>query len=208
MSTFLWVTLKGAKMNGRPLPVNHGFPLRIVAPGIAGARSVKWLDRITVQANESSNFYQKYDYKILPPEVTDKEIAEKYWDVIPAIQDMPINSVIAMPQSGETLRRSSRVMVKGYALPQGDHGPVTRVEVSTDGGITWMDATIVDGARDRGKWCWALWETEITLEKGESRRILSRATDAGGNVQGGSPEWNLRGVAYDGYGEARNLRVV
>lgn len=197
-----------AKMNGKPLSVNHGFPLRIVAPGIAGARSVKWLDRITVQATESGNFYQQYDYKVLPPEATDKETAKMHWNVTPAIQDMPINSVVALPQTGETLRNSSQIVVKGYALPQGDQGPVTRVEVSADDGDTWMDATIVDGARDRGRWSWALWEIQITLEKGENRRILSRATDAGGNVQGASPEWNLRGVAYNGYGEARNLRVV
>lgn len=195
-------------MNGKPLPVNHGFPIRIVAPGIAGARSVKWLDRITVQANESNNFYQQFDYKVLPPEATDKESAKKYWDVTPAIQDMPINSVIALPRNGETLRSSSRVVVKGYALPQGDHGPVTRVEVSADDGETWTDATVIDEARDHGKWCWALWEAEITLEKGESRRILSRATDAGGNVQCASPEWNLRGVAYNGYGEVRSLKVI
>ena len=196
------------KMNGKPLPVNHGFPLRIVAPGIAGARSVKWLDRITVQATESSNFYQQHDYKVLPPEAVDKETANKYWSVTPAIQDMPINSVIGVPQGGGTLRSSSPITVKGYALPQGDQGPVTRVEVSADDGNTWKDATILDGAKDRGKWCWALWETEVTLDKGADRRILSRATDAGGNVQRASAEWNLRGVAYNGYGEARNLTVV
>ena len=200
--------LIGPKMNGKPLTVNHGFPLRIVTPGIAGARSVKWLDRITVQAHESSNFYQRYDYKILPPEATDKKTAAKYWNVTPAIQDMPINSVIALPQSDELLRCSPPVMVKGYALPQGDQGPVTRVEVSADNGGTWKDATLIDGGRDRGKWCWALWETEITLEKGENMRILSRATDAGGNIQSACPGWNLRGVAYNGYGEARNLKVV
>ena len=195
-------------MNGRPLPFNHGFPIRIIAPGIAGARSVKWLDRITVQANESNNFYQQYDYKILPPGATDKEAAKQYWAVTPAIQDMPINSVIAVPQDDETLSSDTHITVKGYALPQGDQGPVTEVEVSTDGGETWMDATIIDGAEHRGKWCWALWETTVTLEKGEGRRVLSRATDAGGNVQSACPQWNLRGVAYSGYGEARNLRVV
>ncbi|KAI9880875.1 MAG: hypothetical protein M1830_010470 [Pleopsidium flavum] len=186
------------EMNGRSLPFNHGFPIRIVAPGIAGARSVKWLDRITVQANESKNFYQHYDYKILPPEVTNKEAAEKYWDMIPAIQDMPVNSVIAVPQSGETLSSSSQIVVEGYALPQGDQGPVRKVEVSTDDGQSWKNARIIDENGDRAKWCWTLWKAMVTLEKGEERRILSRATDAGGNVQCACPQWNLRGVAYNG----------
>ena len=48
------------KMNGKPLSPNHGAPVRVITPGIAGARSVKWLDRITVQMSESENFYQRY----------------------------------------------------------------------------------------------------------------------------------------------------
>jgi sulfite oxidase len=47
------------QMNGKPLSPNHGAPVRVVTPGIAGARSVKWLDRVTVQTCESDNFYQK-----------------------------------------------------------------------------------------------------------------------------------------------------
>ncbi len=195
-------------MNGRPLPVNHGFPIRIIAPGIAGARSVKWLDRITVQTTESKNFYQQYDYKILPPEATNNEAAKKHFHMTPAIQDMPVNSVIAVPQSGETLSSSSHIVVEGYALPQGDQGPVTKVEVSIDDGESWINATIVDAIGDRGKWCWTLWKTMVILKKGEDRCILSRATDAGGNVQCACPQWNLRGVAYDGYGDARNLKVT
>lgn len=48
------------EMNGKPLSPNHGAPVRVITPGIAGARSVKWLDRITVQMSESENFYQRY----------------------------------------------------------------------------------------------------------------------------------------------------
>ena len=91
-------------MNPNPLPPNHGAPVRIIAPGIAGARSVKWLESITVQASESENHYQGRDYKVLPPEATNKEEAEKFWATTPALQDMPINSVIGVPQSGEAVK--------------------------------------------------------------------------------------------------------
>lgn len=47
------------QMNGKPLSANHGAPVRVVTPGIAGARSVKWLDKVTVQMSESDNFYQR-----------------------------------------------------------------------------------------------------------------------------------------------------
>ena len=108
-------------MNGKPLPVNHGFPVRMIVPGVSGCRSVKWVDEITVQLEESRNLYQRYDYKRLPPEATDKETAKQYWDRTPSLQDMPINSVIAEPNNNDTIRLppSGNIEIKGYALPQG-----------------------------------------------------------------------------------------
>ena len=196
-------------MNGKPLSVDHGFPIRAVVPGVAGCRSVKWLDRITVQTEESANFYQQRDYKILPPEATDKYIAEKYWNSSPPIQDMPVNCVIAIPQTGDivTLSPSGTIEVKGYALPQGDQGPVIQVEVSIDEGKTWKDAEIDDCCKGNGKWCWTLWKTVVSLNERENVHILSRATDAGGNAQPPRSLWNLRGVGYNGYGESRNIQL-
>ena len=179
-------------------------------PGIAGARSVKWLDRITVQAEESGNFYQQRDYKVLPPEATCKEAATKYWDVTPALQDMPVNSVITSPRINETVKLSSNGLleVKGYALPKGDQGPVVKVEISVDNGDTWQEADIAGDARHAGKWSWVLWKSRVKVARGPDRRILSRATDQGGNTQAAQPQWNLRGVCYNGFGESRNLTVT
>ena len=217
-------------MNGKPLPINHGFPVRIIVPGVSGCRSVKWVDQITVQLEESRNLYQRYDYKRLPPEATDKESAKRFWDKTPAIQDMPVNSAIAKPQNGDTIRLppSGTIEIKGYALPQGDQGPVVKVECSIDEGETWQAAEILSGNGIKTRWCWALWRATVRLQKGKNRRILSRATDKGGNMQTGkavrsnphphivkttatsdnSQVWNLRGVCYDGYGESRDLNVV
>ena len=198
------------EMNGGPLPVEHGFPVRMIVPGVSGCRSVKWLDRITVQLEESENLYQRYDYKRLPPEATDAETAKRFWDTTPPLDDTPINSVIAKPQKGEVIEMSTSgtVQVKGYAVPHGHDGPITKVEVSADDGKTWDEGKIIAGGGKECKWCWALWECEVFLERGHGRRLLSRATDAGGNVQNPHPLWNLRGVGYDGYGEARNLHVM
>ena len=197
-------------MNGKTLSVNHGYPVRVVAPGIAGARSVKWLDRVTAQLEESKNFYQTHDYKILPPDATDQESASKYWGITPAIQEMPVNSAIAVPQSGETVRLSPKgtTEIKGYALPSGDGGPVAKVEVSVDDGETWVDAEIVDGPEGRSKWAWVLWKATVKLERGGRRRFLSRATDVVGQTQCAQPQWNLRGVCYNGYGESRDVTVM
>ena len=194
-------------MNSKSLSAKRGAPVRIIAPGIAGARCVKWVERITVQPSESENIYQQRDYKILPPEATDKAMAAKYWATTPALQDMPINSVIASPQNGDAVKigADGTVEVRGYALPQGAHGPVIKVEVSTDEGETWKEAELIG---EWGKWSWALWRVCMTMKSGDKQRILSRATDNGGNVQCANPQWNLRGLAYNGYGESRNLTVT
>jgi sulfite oxidase len=200
-------------MNDKALPPNHGAPVRVVTPGIAGARSVKWLDSITVQVTESSNYYQQHDYKILPPEADSAEKAEQWWDKVDAIQDMPINSVIATPASDSTVHvdESGTIEVTGYALPSGSDGPIVRVEVSTDEGKTWKDAELLKAEEEEEgelKWAWSLWKARVRVEKGTDRKIFSRATDRSGNTQKETVDWNLRGVAYNAYGEASGLEVV
>jgi sulfite oxidase len=206
-------------MNGKPLTAAHGAPLRVIVPGVAGARSVKWLDTITIAEEESQNHYMQRDYKVLPPDAVDAESAEKYWGSTPPLMNMPCNSVIAYPVSEETIELSDEgLQLKGYALPQGDQGPVVKVEVSLDDGKTWRGAKFQH--EDSGsKWAWALWHMELSKselssrgkasEDGKSRIItfFSKATDQGGNTQEPA-EWNLRGVAYNGYGEARDVKVV
>lgn len=195
-------------MNDEALTAEHGFPVRVVTPGIAGARAVKWLDKVTVQTVESSNYYQQHDYKVLPPEAVDSETAEQFWHKTPALQSMPVNSVIAIPKAGSTVSRCAdgEVSVKGYALPSGQGGPVVKVEVSTDG-EKWSEAELISHPDD-SKWSWKLWKASIKMEAGRERRIYSRATDSSGQTQERSSQWNLRGVGYNGYGEVDGLEVV
>lgn len=209
-------------MNGHPLPTSHGGPLRVIVPGIAGARSVKWLDQITVAHQESQNHYMQRDYKILPPDAVDAESAEKYWGVTPPLMNMPCNSVVAVPSSEETIQLDNgKFEIRGYALPGGDQGPVIRVDVSLDEGKTWRGAAVVHPT-SAGKWAWSLWRfaltkedlerdgQEVVDESSHAKRymitILSKATDKGGNTQEDCG-WNLRGVAYNGYGEAKDVVV-
>jgi len=216
-------------MNGAPLTAAHGAPVRVIAPGLAGARSVKWLDDIQLQNQESTNYYQRRDYKILPPEATSKAAAEKYWDVTPALMDMPVNSVIGWPTDEEKVQlRDGALEIRGYALPQGDQGPVTKVDVRVGERGSWVEAEIMNPSGDlendeaQGKWAWKLWRAKIPksvfetsgthreglLEKTNIRvvDVFSRATDAGGNAQG-EGGWNLRGVAFNGYGSARAVQI-
>lgn len=198
-------------MNGVPLPARHGFPVRSVVPGVLGARSVKWLDRVSVSDKESPCFYQQRDYKVLPPEAVDVQTADKYWSLCPSMLDMPINSCVAWPTSGSVIKlaASGVVEVVGYAVPQGHFGPVIKVEVSGDEGKTWVEAQLEDGGEMASKWTWVLWNAQIQMERGRGRKIFTRATDAGGNSQMQERStWNIRGVGYNGYEAAFDLLVV
>src|ERR1700759_12597 len=103
-------------MNNQPLTPNHGAPIRALFPGILGARSVKWLTKISVQLPESPNFYQQRDYKILPPEAADPRKAEPYWAATPSMMDMPVNSIVGVPaQGGRVVRdQDGCVLARGY----------------------------------------------------------------------------------------------
>jgi sulfite oxidase len=208
------------EMNAEPLTAEHGAPVRIIVPGVAGARSVKWLNRITIQQEDSMNFYQQHDYKVLPPEAVDKESAENYWHQLPPMMDMPINSIIGIPDDGEVIKANEEGLVdaRGYALPHGNDGPVRKVEVSGDNGKTWTEAQLNFGgygcldseeSRRKIKWAWCLWNAKVKVEKGKGQGILCRATDVGGNTQEEQQStWNLRGVGYNGWGRVSNLTVL
>ncbi|BGP12933.1 hypothetical protein JCM10213_004353 [Rhodosporidiobolus nylandii] len=119
------------EQNGEPLTQEHGAPVRLVVPGVIGARSVKWLERIVLRDHESDNFYQQRDYKVLPPQAT-PETKEKYLKQTPALMEYPLNSEICSPSEGDVLTFSSQkpsLKFKGYAM--GAHGiPISRVHLA------------------------------------------------------------------------------
>jgi len=205
------------EMNGRPLSPEHGAPLRAIVPGVAGARSVKWLNRVTVQLADCSNYYQTHDYKILPPEADNIAKAKKWWGLVKPMMDLPVNSIVGLPKSGSIVVRDEdgMVEVKGYAVPAGGQGPVQRVDVSGDGGNTWVQAELDFGGHDAGtekgmrklRWSWCLWRARVKLDKGEAKRIVSRAVDWGGNEQSEHGQWNLRGVAFNAWGMVQDLKM-
>ncbi|KAJ9605858.1 hypothetical protein H2200_009707 [Cladophialophora chaetospira] len=230
--------LLATHMNGSPLTPEHGYPLRVIVPGIIGARSVKWLDGITLAAEESSNHYQKRDYKILKGDIAqriqetddEEEKGRIMQDEVKPMGDNPINCVVAVPsEKSATLEKDEdgRVMVKGYAIPQGKDGPVMKVEVSIDRGNTWHEASILDDGdentthpsnkgttSERGKFSWVLWDCHVPVDgEGdvEDVSIWSKATDRGGNtmdMQHPEGEWNLRGVGFNAVEGRRGVKIV
>lgn len=85
------------KMNGRWLPPDHGFPVRVILPGHIGGRTIKWLTRVEVRDTPSDNWYHKHDNRVPPPHVLTAEdaVAEGVWDNPDwVINHLNINSAI------------------------------------------------------------------------------------------------------------------
>ncbi|MDB6148468.1 MAG: molybdopterin oxidoreductase [Spartobacteria bacterium] len=173
------------KMNGEPLSREHGFPLRLIVPGYAGARSPKWLLSVVVQDHPSDNPIQQNEYKLFPPRVS-AETARKSAGA--PINEMPLNAAICEPAAFAQLQ-AGRTTLHGYAIAAGR--AIARVDVSIDGGRSWMEAELDE---DKGAWGWSLWRIEVELPNGE-HELAVRAWDSAGQTQPANPEdvWNFKG---------------
>ncbi|XP_028392846.1 sulfite oxidase-like [Dendronephthya gigantea] len=187
-------TLIAFAMNGEDIPKDHGYPVRIIIPGVVGARQVKWLNRIVIADEESRCHWQRNDYKGFSPS-TD-------WDTVdftsmPSIQDLPVQSAICEPANGAVLEAGTEEFtVKGYAWSGGGRG-IVRVDVSPDGGKTWQIAELKKSEQPEGRaWGWTLWEAAIPVQNRDTVEVCCKAIDSSYNSQpeNVAPIWNLRGV--------------
>ena len=187
-------------MNGEPLPPVHGAPLRVVVPGYIGARSVKWLSRITLQETPSDNYFQATAYRLFPPHFGPDNVE---WEKGLMLGEAPVNSVILSPAMEGTMEETvpaGRVAVRGWALAGGDR-QVARVDVSADGGKTW---TVADLGPEGGDYTWRLWEAALDLAPGD-HEIACRAWDTAAQTQPehASQVWNFKGYANNAWHRVR-----
>jgi sulfite oxidase len=183
-------------MNGRPLPPVHGAPLRAVVPGYIGARSVKWLARLTLREEPSENYFQAKAYRLFPPDFGPENVV---WEEGLMLGESPVTSAILSPLAGEAVP-AGRLAVRGWALAGGSR-QVARVDVSADGGRSWKVATL---GPDHADFAWRLWEAAIDLAPGE-HEIACRAWDTAAQTQ---PEraaevWNFKGYANNAWHRVR-----
>lgn len=144
-------------MNGVPLPQGHGFPARIIVPGVYGMKSVQWLTEIEVVAQDYKGYYQ-----------------QKGWSDEALVKTM---SRIDVPGHGATLRGLSQ-LVQGLAFA-GTRG-IRLVEVSTDGGAQWQPATLAPPLSPSS---WVFWTYEWTVPGPGWHQLVVRATDGTGQLQ-------------------------
>jgi sulfite oxidase len=186
------------EMNGKTLPIDHGFPVRIILPGIVGARSVKWLSRIIISEEESQSPWQQRDYKVFSPSVTMETVD---FSSAPAIMDTPVTSYICSHENGQTITKGP-VTFQGYAFSGGGRS-IIRVEISTDQGKTWEIGKVVHKTQDGTRnWAWVLWEATVDFSKVRGQQeVWVKAVDSGYNQQSenSSNIWNYRGLLSNAY---------
>lgn len=179
-------TLLATELNGAPLPVEHGFPLRAVVPGWIGARSVKWLGRITLLDEPSRNYFQSKAYRVQreadPRDPRDVSAGD-------ALSEAPLNTVIVSPMPDRDVKAGPQ-RVRGWAMGSGGRS-LTAIEVSPDGGGHWVVARITAGGE---AWTWVFWEVEVDLQPGR-HIIVARAIDSAGVTQPPTVNetWNVKG---------------
>ncbi|MGW0753293.1 sulfite oxidase [Streptomyces sp. NPDC002587] len=170
-------------MNGRPLPPQHGYPLRLVVPGWYGMAHVKWLREITLVDAPFTGFQQAvaYRYRQDPDEPGEPvtRIAPRALMVPPGFPDF-MSRVRVVP--------AGPVRLEGRAWS--GYGPVARVEVSCDGGGSWSGAGLTPQGEHR--WAWQAWHHSWTATPG-SHTLIARATDAEGRTQPLEQPWNRGG---------------
>jgi sulfane dehydrogenase subunit SoxC len=171
------------EVNGMTLPPQHGFPLRLLVPSWYGMTHVKWLRRVTVAAEPFAGYQQGVAYHLRQSE---DEQGTPVTRILPRALMIP-------PGIPDFLSRT-RFLAPGRCVLEGrawsGSPPVTRVEVSVDGGESWSDAALGDRT---SAFAWQGWTHEWVAEPGE-HVLCCRATDTTGRTQPASPEWN-----YDGF---------
>lgn len=170
------------EMNGSKLPPDHGFPVRVLLPGIAGARSVKWVTAIRIREEECESCWQKGYYLNSSGQ---------------AIQEMPVQSFII----SKAKKTNESTVVEGVAWGGGDGSGVSKVMVSADGGKCWTEACLrreTSGRNENSsrRWEWVHWHCEINQPVDST--FMCKATNNSGEEQPEKP-WNPKGYQYNGW---------
>ena len=180
-------TILAYEMNGEPLPLKHGYPLRALALGWTGANCVKWLHKITVLDQPYEGFFMDKVYRVFQ-----KGEDPKSGEVV---KDIVVKSIIVEPLNGETLP-AGVVAIRGSAYA-GEAG-IKKVEISVDDGRRWKAAELIGLQQP---FAWRHWEYLWNVKKKGEYTIMARATDTKGRRQPENAPWNVLGYGNNGIRE-------
>ena len=144
-------------MNGERLPPTHGFPARLIVPGIYGMKNVKWVTAIELMDNDFQGYWQ-----------------DRGWSDVATINIM---SRVDVPAKGSTLPLGP-IDLGGIAF-SGDRG-ISKVEISADGGKTWAEMKVKEAL---SPYAWSLWTGQWQPQEPGNYIVRVRAWDGRGQLQ-------------------------
>ena len=180
-------TLVAYEMNGQPIPLAHGFPLRLVAGGWPASASGKWINRLVVRnkvhdgAKMGGQSYRVPCEPVAPgAEVDDKDMC--------IIESMPVKSLITFPKSGALLKEKS-LDIRGHAWA-GEH-KISKMYYSADFGASWNECALKP---PKNRLAWQRWTATVRFPQKGYYEIWAKAVDDNGQAQPMVlPGWNPRG---------------
>lgn len=164
------------EINGEPIPLAHGGPLRLVVPGYTGVNNIKYIKRLAFTPEQSPANIQQSGYRLAP-------IGEKGTSSHQSVWTMPVKSWVTYPADPDQKIQAGTIQIQGLAM--GGTSAVKNVEVSLDGGKSWQKADFI--GPDLGPFAWRQFAFSAELKPG-TYTITSRATNQAGEIQ---PEQRL-----------------
>ena len=177
-------------MNGEPLPAAHGAPLRLIVPGWAGDHWMKWIVRLSPQAEAQKGFYMEtaYRYPLTPGA---PGVAFKPEEMKPVTELFVKSNITTAPAKTRAKHASE---IRGFAFSGAPD--IAKVEISDDDGATWQEASL-DPRHD--PYTWRLWSHRWTPLRAGTVRLCARATDSRGSVQPREATWNQSGYLQNSW---------
>ena len=181
-------TLIAYLMNDEPIPLAHGFPLRLIAGGWPASASGKWINRISVRNIEHDGTKMKGTSYRVPkyPVSPGQEVPEQDMKII---ESMPVKSLITFPKSGAIFNKNKTLAIRGHAWA--GELEVSKMEYSIDFGSTWQQCNL---EKPKNRLAWQHFKVQIDFPQTGYYEIWAKATDADGGAQPMLvPGWNPKG---------------
>jgi hypothetical protein len=172
-------TLIAYEMNGAPLPHLNGYPARIIVPGWTATYWMKQVISIEALTKPLANYWMATAYRIPKGKfaLVDRFVSQENETTIP-VTEMVVNSVITNPADGATVAKDSVVEFRGQAWDSG--AGIRKVEVSLDGGHSWVEAEL---GTDLGRYSFRPWHYRVSARETGTITVHARATNRLGATQ-------------------------
>ena len=175
------------EMNGEPLPLLNGFPLKLVVPGWFATYWVGMLSDIQVHTKPFEGFWMNKAYLVAKDQPNGNEHPDSLATVMEPISRMNVRSIFVSPEPNQVITVGKSTEVQGLAF-DGGYG-IIKVELSADSGKTWQKANLDP---ELGKYSWRRWHYNFSPSQKGDYALHVKATNAKGETQP-LKQWNRSG---------------